>query len=54
MGVYRFVCGGPFVEGEQTGKTSVCVFVCLWGFSNTGIYCLSKTTAIRKHCHLLV
>lgn len=29
MGVYRFVCGCPFVEGEQTGKTSVCACVCV-------------------------
>lgn len=34
MGVYRFVCA--FVEGEQTGKTSVCVCVCAWVFFQQG------------------
>lgn len=50
-----FVCACTCVEGEQMGRLPrVCVYqrVCV-GFFNREIYCLSNTTMIRKHCHLV-
>lgn len=48
--VYIYVCA--CVEGEKMRR--VCVYQCMCVFIDRGIYYLSDTTVIRKHCHLVV